>query len=118
MNSYEKLVKNVISWGQAKGLHTPDLQPQFVKLVEELGELAAGIARKDTGKIIDAVGDMQVVLINFGACLARFIYPSDIEEQLTLEKYFMESTLNLAWDQIKDRTGHTRDGVFIKDEER
>lgn len=114
--SYQELVENVIGWGQAKGLHTPDLQPQFVKLTEELGELAAGIARNDKSRIMDAVGDMQVVLVNFGACFAKALYPSDIEEQLRTEKYFMEATLNIAWKQIKDRTGHTRDGVFVKDE--
>jgi NTP pyrophosphatase (non-canonical NTP hydrolase) len=104
--SVEELVHNVLLWGSARGLHEPGrLTPQFVKLVEELGELAAAIARNDDAGIRDAAGDFLVVLINFGAC-------HDPENAKT----YLRDVLALAWDQIKHRTGKTVDGVFVKDE--
>lgn len=72
-------------------------QAQFVKLMEEAGELAASISR---GKDVrDDIGDMIVVLINIAE-----------RNSLTLE-----DCLKVAWDDIKDRKGRMVDGVFIKE---
>lgn len=38
-------------------------QKQFIKLMEEFGELCAGIARNDKEKIKDSIGDCGVALI-------------------------------------------------------
>lgn len=73
------------------------IQSQFVKLIEEAGELAGNIARgKDC---TDDIGDMGVVLINiaklagtdFKTCLAH------------------------AYNEIKDRKGQWKNGVFVKE---
>lgn len=112
----QDLIFSILDWGYARGLHdTKDLKPQMTKLTEELGEIAAGVARDDHAQIIDGVGDLLVVLINFGAVFAHASEPTDTEDRNRLENNFLETCLSHAWEQIKDRQGHTRDGVFIKD---
>lgn len=106
----------VLDWGRTRGLIDSDLRPQFIKLTEELGELAAGIARSNDKQIIDAVGDLLVVLINFGACFAEHQYPDSEENRRRVSQYFLTLCLNHAWREIKDRQGHTKDGVFVKEE--
>jgi len=94
------LVANIEGWHEARNLIDGSTdQAQYVKLIEEAGELAGNIAR---GKYIgDDIGDMIVVLIN----IAR-------RNGLTL-KDCMES----AWNDIKNRKGKMVDGVFIKEED-
>ena len=72
-------------------------QAQFLKLIEETGELAGNLAR---GKDIrDDIGDIIVVLINIAT-----------RNNLTIEE-----CLEVAYDDIKDRKGTMIDGVFIKE---
>ena len=72
-------------------------QAQFLKLIEETGELAGNLAR---GKDIrDDIGDIIVVLINIAT-----------RNNLTIEE-----CLEVAYDDIKDRKGTMVDGVFIKE---
>lgn len=105
------LIKAVLQWGKVRGLHnTEDLQPQLTKLIEELGEVAAGVARHDEDRILDGVGDLLVVLINFGAVYNNRFVPDHTEE------CFLETALKRAWHEIKDRRGETVDGVFVKEE--
>jgi len=75
------------------------LQAQVVKLLEESGELAAGVARKDTDKIVDSIGDIIVVLTIIAA-------------QIDMP---VEECIDLAWEQIRYRKGKMVDGVFIKE---
>jgi len=95
--SLEKLVKNVVKWHLDRNLiDGSNNQAQFVKLMEEAGELAGNISRdKD---VRDDIGDMIVVLINIAA----------------REGYSIEDCLEVAWDEIKDRKGRMIDGIFVK----
>ena len=104
----ENLIENFHAWGHERRLHdTIDLLPQLAKLGEEYGELCAGVARNDEKQIMDAVGDMLVVLTQLGAVAdTRFMH--DLDGQ-----YLNRAALH-AWEQIKDRTGKTSGGVFIK----
>jgi uncharacterized protein YabN with tetrapyrrole methylase and pyrophosphatase domain len=115
MPTFEELVENVIGWGAERSLHVADLRPQFVKLTEELGELAAGIARNNSSRIEDAVGDLLVVLVNFGSCYAMSKYPDDEEARKVFAKEFLNSCLYEAWLIISVRKGFTKEGIFIKD---
>lgn len=75
-----------------------DPKSQFVKLMEEAGELAAAIARQDEDGFQDAIGDMFVVLTILAA-----------------QKGFnIEECIAHAWSQIKDRKGRMVDGIFVK----
>ncbi|EFR30647.1 hypothetical protein HMPREF9257_0553 [Eremococcus coleocola ACS-139-V-Col8] len=98
MNS---LVKSVEVWAMNKNLDKADPRAQYLKVVEEVGEIAAGLARNDKFEVIDAIGDSLVTLI----ILAKTIDSSAVE------------CLGTAYDVIKDRTGKVVDGVFIKDGE-
>ena len=95
------LVKSVEVWAMNKGLDKADPRAQYLKVVEEVGEIAAGLARNDKFATIDAIGDSLVTLI----ILAKTIDSSAVE------------CLGAAYDVIKDRTGEVVDGVFIKDGE-
>lgn len=72
---------------------------QMVKLVEEQGELASGIAKGNEDLIADSIGDMVVVL-------------TILAEQSGLR---IENCIKLAYLEIKDRKGRMIDGVFVKE---
>lgn len=101
MATFSELEMEVIRWAEARKIipnSTP--QAQLLKTFEEMGELAAGIARKNEALTKDAVGDVMVCLINLCALL-------DIN---------LVQCLALAYDQIKDRKGTmTPEGVFVKE---
>ena len=96
-----ELVMKVSKWAQDRGLDDSALvKAQFVKLIEEVGELASDVARGRDPR--DSIGDTLVVLI---------ILAQQLETTLS-------ECLTVAYNQIKDRTGKMVDGVFVKDEER
>ncbi len=64
MAGLQQLIKNIEQWAEDRNLiegSTP--KKQFIKLMEEFGELCAGIARNDQEKIKDSIGDCSVVVI-------------------------------------------------------
>jgi len=75
------------------------LQAQVVKLLEESGELAAGVARNDIDKIVDSIGDIMVVLTIIAA-------------QVDMP---VEECLDLAWEDIRYRKGKMVNGIFVKE---
>jgi NTP pyrophosphatase (non-canonical NTP hydrolase) len=99
MQHYELFTK-IRGWAEARNLvdgSTPE--KQFTKLVEETGELAAGIMRQNKGAIMDGIGDAVVVLTILAA-----------QHGVTIEE-----CIDAAWDEIKDRKGRMIDGVFVKE---
>jgi len=92
--------KKVLEWAEPKGLLNPEFAPkQFMKLVEEVGELSNAILKDDFKEQIDALGDIQVVLII-------------LAEQLGFD---LDTCLQCAYDEIKNRKGKTINGSFIKE---
>lgn len=73
---------------------------QLVKLSEEVGELSGAVLKQREEEIIDAIGDIQVVLII-------------LSKQLGVD---YEGALESAWEVIKNRKGSTINGTFIKSE--
>ena len=59
------LENKVQQWFVDRNLHQANLIKQFLKLMEESGELFEGIAKDKSELIYDALGDIQVVLIGF-----------------------------------------------------
>lgn len=74
-------------------------QAQFVKLIEEVGELANSINKGNRKGMMDDIGDILVVLIN-------------IAERNHMSLY---ECLEFAYADIKDRKGRMVDGVFVKE---
>lgn len=100
--SNEDLKQAVIDWANNKNLINPaNIKSQFMKLVEEVGELSEAINKNKPGQIVDTLGDIQVVLII-------------LSEQLG---YNYDNALELAYGVIKGRHGKMIDGTFVKDED-
>ena len=76
------------------------VQAQFVKLIEEIGELAEAIAKGKDEQFMDSIGDAFVVLTILAA-----------QKDLEIEECVVH-----AWHEIKDRKGRMVDGVFIKED--
>ena len=92
--------EKVAQWAKDRNLidgSTPS--HQIDKLDEEVGELVEALGFDDRPKIIDAIGDIQVVLAVMCAQLGLNI--DDCRE--------------VAWNEIKDRRGKMVDGVFVKE---
>lgn len=100
LKSTDDLIDAVVEWGEIRGINNP--QAQLNKVMEELGELAHEINRGnyESPKAVDAVGDTLVTLI----ILADIMGLNAI------------GCLQEAFDEIKDRKGHTEGGMFIKEE--
>ena len=95
-----KLHSNIVQWAYDRNLiegATP--AAQMLKMVEELGELAGGIAKNRPEVIKDSIGDCFVVL-------------TILAEQCGMD---MQESIQQAWDEIKDRRGKLIDGVFVKE---
>ena len=100
--TFESLQDAIIQWGYARNIVSPKNTPkQFMKVSEELGELAEGINKNNQGQIKDSLGDILVTLI---------ILSKDLDVELL-------DCLRGAYDVIKDRTGKTVNGVFVKEED-
>jgi NTP pyrophosphatase (non-canonical NTP hydrolase) len=102
MENFDELIENVRFWADNKGILKSENAPkQMMKVMEELGETAGAIAKnKATDEVMDGIGDTFVTLII-------------LSYQLGLEPH---ECLKAAWNEIKDRTGKTVNGVFIKNE--
>ena len=96
----EELQEFIEKWAENKGLLKEENAPkQMLKLSEEVGELAGAYLKNKHDEIVDAIGDIQVVLII-------------LSKQLGLD---YNQCLEGAYNVIKNRTGKLVNGSFIKD---
>ena len=58
-----KLITNVQQWSIDRGLDKAGSKKQMLKLYEEFGELASGLAKGNKEVVKDSIGDVVVVLI-------------------------------------------------------
>jgi len=87
-------------WADERGLYEHgDSKTQYVKLMEEAGEVGRAILKNDKDEIIDGIGDMIVVLTNLA-----------VLNDVNIEDCILE-----AYNEIKDRTGKMDNGTFKKD---
>ena len=97
----KSIFKLIRKWAKTRGLYEKgNPTTQYVKLQEEAGELAKALLKNDEPEIIDAIGDMVVVLTN----LAH------------LKGYRIEDCINAAYNQISERKGKMINGTFVKEE--
>ena len=95
-----KIFKKIRSWATERGLYVSgDPITQYVKLQEEAGELAQALLKDDQPEVIDAIGDMVVVLTN----LAH-------QRGVTIEQ-----CVNDAYKVISKRKGKMINGTFVKE---
>ena len=87
-------------WAEAKGIYDKgDPKTQYIKLMEEAGEVGRAILKEDLPEIKDGIGDMVVVLTNLAELCG-----------LTIEE-----CVESAYDVISKRTGKMKNGTFVKD---
>ena len=92
---------DIRKWAHERSIYKQgDAKTQFIKLMEEVGELSEAMLKDDMVEIKDAIGDMVVVLTNLSRMLG----------------YNIEDCIEAAWDQIKNRQGHMINGTFVKNE--
>jgi len=100
-NTESSRFDDIRQWAKDKGIYkSGDARTQFVKLMEEAGELAQAILKNDEPEVIDAIGDMVVVLTNLAE----------------LRGYSIEKCIDSAYDVIKSRQGKMVNGTFVKQE--
>lgn len=91
---------NIRYWAKTRGLYAQgDGKTQYIKLLEEAGELAQALLKEDKPEIKDAIGDMVVVLTNLAY----------------LKGFTIEECIESAYGEISKRTGKMINGTFVKD---
>ena len=87
-------------WADERGLYEKgDAKTQYLKLMEEAGELGRALLKDDIEQQIDAIGDMVVVLTNLSELI-------DVP---------IEECIESAYEVISQRTGRMVNGTFVKD---
>jgi NTP pyrophosphatase (non-canonical NTP hydrolase) len=95
------LFDNIRQWAKDRGLYDKgDAKTQYIKLQEECGELAKALLSDDEPEVVDAIGDIVVVLTNLAA----------------IRGYHIEACIDSAYRVISKRTGKMVNGTFVKDE--
>lgn len=91
-----ELTARIEQWAKERILHTADPTKQMLKLAEEFGKLAEGLAKDKPEQVEDSIGDMYVVM-------------TILSLQLGLD---IEDCVQKAYNEIK---GKMINGVFIKE---
>ena len=91
--------QKIRDWADKRGLYDKgDTKTQFCKLMEEAGELGRAVLKDNQAEFIDAIGDMVVVLTNMAMLGGTSI----------------ETCIDAAYDEIKNRKGKMVNGTFVK----
>jgi len=103
MKNFETLVEKVVVWADKRGIFdAADPLAQLDKTQEELDETIEAVKQSgfDNPEVVDGIGDMLVTII------------------IAAKMMGLDPThcLNVAYDEIKDRTGKMVGGKFIKDQ--
>lgn len=88
-------------WAHVRGIYDAgNPHTQYVKLMEEAGELASALLCDEIELVEDAIGDMVVVLTNLAE----------------LKDLKIERCIETAYNQIKNRKGSMINGTFVKEQ--
>jgi len=99
-NCEESLFDCIRTWAKDRGLYDKgDIKTQYIKLMEETGEIGRAILKQDTEEVIDGIGDAVVVLTNLAELVGVPI----------------EDCMQQAYNVISKRTGKMVNGTFKKD---
>ncbi len=99
--TFEELNGLIIEWAINRNLlHKDNSKNQYIKATEELAEVGKALLKNDGPGLIDGIGDTFVTLII-------------LAEQNGLNPV---ECLESAYNEIKNRTGKTLNGTFIKDD--
>lgn len=96
-----ELIEKIEQWAKDKELDTADSSKQMLKVMEELGEVAAAIVRSDRASLRDGIGDTVVTLIILA-----------MQNDMNLYECVMH-----AYGEIKGRDGKMINGMFVKSDD-
>lgn len=91
---------DIRAWGAKNGLRDPDAQ--FEKLLEEVTELYGAMRTRKLDGIVDGVADCTITLTNL---LASYLDAPPIE-----------AAVETVGRRVIQRTGHTVEGILVKDD--
>jgi len=150
MNNREEKLKDLIqkveAWAEERNLiKFENADKQYLKFLEETGELARALLKNDIDEIIDSNGDFCVCVIilakQLGIKLETQLYESEVcgvispydfvnlvspsyvaweffsiaDAVIKSHGYDLVECLEVAYNVISKRTGKTLNGVYIKD---
>ena len=96
----DEIFNCIRDWAKERGLYEKgDPKTQYIKLMEETGEIGRAILKNDTEQIIDGIGDAVVVLTNLAELVGVPI----------------EECIQEAYNVISKRKGKMINGTFVKD---
>jgi len=96
----ENIFECIREWADERGLYDKgDPKTQYIKLMEEAGEVGRALLKDDIDEVVDGIGDMVVVLTNLAELCGVSI----------------EECIQEAYDVISTRTGKMKNGTFVKD---
>tara|TARA_B110000503_G_C6822829_1_gene279592 strand:+ start:84 stop:386 length:303 start_codon:yes stop_codon:yes gene_type:complete len=99
--TFDKLIEEVTQWADDRNILKSDNAPkQLIKIMEELGETSSALLKNNEPELKDGIGDILVTVIIFAQQCG----------------YTPTECLEAAYNEIKNRTGKTVGGVFVKDE--
>ena len=88
-------------WANERGLYSGgDTKTQTLKLMEEAGEICRAVLKVDKQATMDGIGDCVVVLTNLAELAGTSI----------------EDCIDLAYNEIKNRTGKMSNGTYVKND--
>ena len=97
----EEIFDCIRKWANERGLYDKgDPKTQYIKLMEETGEIGRALLKNNTEEIIDGIGDAVVVLTNLAELVGVPI----------------EECIQQAYNVISKRTGKMVNGTFVKDQ--
>ena len=97
----EEIFECIRMWADERGLYDKgDPKTQYIKLMEETGEIGRAILKEDHDEIVDGIGDAVVVLTNLAELVGVPI----------------EECIQSAYNVIAKRKGKMINGTFVKEE--
>ena len=101
--AHVNMFDRIRAWAKERDLYAKgDPKTQYIKLMEETGEIGRAILKNDTDEIIDGIGDAVVVLTNLAELVGVPI----------------EECIQAAYDVISKRKGKMINGTFVKEQPR
>jgi NTP pyrophosphatase (non-canonical NTP hydrolase) len=95
----DDLFNCIRAWANERGLYDKgDVKTQYIKLMEETGEIGRAILKEDTAELVDGIGDAVVVLTNLAE----------------LAGVPIEECIQEAYNVISKRKGKMINGTFVK----
>jgi NTP pyrophosphatase (non-canonical NTP hydrolase) len=95
----KNIFNDIRNWGEIRGLKgNDDPQVQMYRLLEEIAELHKAVTENDKDEVIDAIGDIMIVLTQLSKSY-------DIKVEECLEK---------AFSVIELRKGLNKNGSFVR----